>query len=140
MGEQGRRIRAVLADVDIDDENECFRGAHLSSTLKFPFASRILEATELLPIDESRHKLTFGQKIAKMIRSIFVESRVRVLPHGTKVTILGIYACDEDDGVLARIQDDGKNYAVPVGNLEWRKSEKTSLRVLEDYAVWLANH
>jgi hypothetical protein len=113
LGEEGRRIRAVLSGVDPDDDWGAFEAwaAHLRKELRFPFDARVSEFQERGPLRE-----------------------------GDRVTALEITGLDGLYCVLVEIKHEGRTYQFPLCDLEAIDRKSPNYRRLKDYAIWFANH
>jgi len=117
LGEQGKRIHAVLSSVDSDDtyedeEDQVFDAwaSFLTANLSFPFAATIEDAPFPIP------------------------ATVDVC-----VEVKGVSVVDDRYGLIAEIRSKGKNYTFPFTCLEARDKSSKNWQALMDYAVWFDN-
>jgi len=113
LGEEGRRIQAVLRGVDGDDEMECFEtwAAHLKKTLAFPFEAKVTEFQERGAIRQN-DRLT--------------------------VTALDDIV-DDLVGVLARVRKGETDFAFPLADLGVIDKRSPNYQPVQDYVVWFGN-
>jgi hypothetical protein len=112
LGEEGKGIQAVLADVDPDDEMATFEAwkEHLKKVLSFPFEAVVDEFQERSP-------LRAGEQVT-------VESLADVV---------GLY------GVLVKVKQKGRQYDFPLCDLEATEPNSSNYLFLREYVVWFAN-
>jgi hypothetical protein len=109
LGEQGRRIRSVLAEVDPVDDRAALEAweAFLSKRLKFPFEAEVAEYQEGGP-----YKI------------------------GDRLQVVGLAGIDEWHGVLAEVGGKKRRGEFPLYDLDAVKTRSANYRHLDDYAVW----
>ncbi len=112
LGEEGRRIQAVLANVEDDDDWAAFEAweEHFGKVLKFPFEAEVSEPQERGP-----------------------------LRTGDSVTVLGLEGNEDLYGVLASLRHKRKKYVFPLCDLEVADKRSSNYQSVKDYAVWFAN-
>ncbi|MFN0119177.1 MAG: calcium-binding protein [Blastocatellia bacterium] len=112
LGEEGARIRAVLADVDDDDELEAIEAweNHFNEVLTFPIAAEVSEFQERGPLRTD-----------------------------DKVSIKNIVESDDLYGVLVTIYRGGEKFVFPLCDLEVTDQNSPNYQPIKDYAVWFAN-
>lgn len=112
LGEEGRRINAVLRGVTPGDQVAQFAawGRYFQKTLKFPFEAEVAE--------------------------FMVRGRLRV---GDIVTVLRIELVDDDYGVIVRCRRGREQIDAPLADLECTDIESANHDPVKDYAVWFAN-
>jgi hypothetical protein len=112
LGEEGKGIQAVLADVEPDDEMAAFEAwkEHLIHVLSFPF-----EAV----VDEFQER---GSKRA-----------------GDKVTVESMADVEELYGILVKVKHKHRRADFPLCDLEATESNSSNYQFLRDYVVWFAN-
>lgn len=113
LGDQGDRIRNVLAGTDFDDEQAMFERwrRHLDKRLNLPFTAAIFE----LQPDEVPYR------------------------RGDSVHVKGVNGVDERDGVLARAVFKHKPYDIPLKDLAATNQQSHNYRLIDDYSIWYAN-
>ena len=109
LGEQGQRIRAVIKDVDPNDDWATFQAwdSHLRKNLKLPFEAEVIEP------QPERH-----------------------LRMGVKVKVSAIQPLDEDEGVMVLVEKGKKQIEVDLYNLEVVDTESENYDLVDDYQVW----
>lgn len=112
LGEEGKRIRAVLIGIDPDDEWAALEAwnAHLRKVLSFPFEAEVAEFQERGPLQA-----------------------------GDKVIVQGISDVDDLYGVLVEIKHKRRIYHFPLCDLEVTDQKSPNHDFVQDYAVWFAN-
>lgn len=112
LGEEGKGIQAVLADVELEDEMEAFEAwsKHLSKVLKFPFEAEVAEWQEKGP-----------------------------LRGGDKVTVIKMASVAEMYGIIVRVKHQRRRADFPLSELMARDSSSSNYEFLRDYVVWFAN-
>jgi hypothetical protein len=112
LGEQGRRIRKVLAGVDADDEMAAL-GAwedHLAENLTFPFAAEVDEFQEGGPLQA-----------------------------GDRVAVTNISLVDDLYGIIVDLSRGRRRYAFCLCDLEVADKNSPDHQIVEDYRTWFAN-
>ena len=112
LGKEGKRIHAVLAGVDPDDEWEVLSTweTHLHQVLRFPFKAEVSEFQESGP-----------------------------LRAGDRVKVHRIVDTDDMYGVLVEVSHKSEQYVFPLGDLESTERRSSNYGFLSDYVVWFAN-
>ncbi|MHC5761493.1 calcium-binding protein [Nostoc sp.] len=112
LGEEGKRIQAVLVDVEPDDEIAAFEtwSEHLKKVLSFPFKAKVAEFQET------------GQ-----------------LRNDDQVTLEGITSVEDLYGILVKVKHERRGYDFPLCDLEATDSKSPNYGFLRDYVVWFAN-
>jgi len=113
LGEEGKRIQKVLADVDADDGMEALDAweEHLDENLRFPFEAEVTEFQERGP-----------------------------LRTGTKVVVTGLAdATDELYGIIVEVKEGRRKPAFPLCDLEATDKKSVNYQLVKDYAIWFAN-
>jgi hypothetical protein len=112
VGEEGRRIQQVLADVDADDEMATLEAweDYLEENLTFPFAAEIDEWQERGPLQA-----------------------------GDRVKVMGIGLVDDLYGIIVDVRRERGKYAFPLCDLEVVGEDSPNHQIVEDYRVWFAN-
>jgi hypothetical protein len=113
LGEQGKRIQAVLGESALDDDLEQMKvwADYLERHLSFPFASEIFE-------HQGRGPLRVGDQLAVMS----IE--------------------DVDDysyGVIARCRRARKQYHFPLADLKALDQKSPNYQLVDDFGVWFSN-
>lgn len=113
LGEEGKRIRKVLAGVNQDDIMDAL-GAweeHLEEKLTFPFEAEVTEFQERGP-----------------------------LRGGDKVIVAGISDVTDDlYGIIVDLKVGRRKYAFPLCDLEATDKKSANYQLVNDYATWFAN-
>lgn len=113
LGEQGRRIQAVLQGVDLDDEWAAFRAwdAHLRQHMKLPFMADIAEPVEAdwLKVDD-------------------------------RVKVVAFEAPDETRGVRVRVAKEKRQANLALYDLEFAGKGTPNEELLDDYLTWYAEN
>lgn len=112
LGEEGRRMNAVLRGVDSDDEMARFKAwaRHLQQTLKFPFEAEVVEFQE--------------------------RGRLRT---GDILQVLRIEMVDDHYGVIVHCRRRREEIHAPLADLECTNQRSANYDPVKDYAVWFAN-
>ena len=112
LGEQGERIRQVLAGVDQDDEMAAWDAwaRYLRKNLAFPFEAQVYEVQDEGPFQA-----------------------------GDRVTVEKIFLVDELYGVIVRVAYGHRNYDFPLCELDVIDEGSPNYQIVEDYCVWFAN-
>jgi hypothetical protein len=112
LGEEGKRIQAVLARVDNDDEWAALEAweAYFEQTLTFPFEAEVSECQDRGP-----------------------------LRTGEKVRVLGIEGSEDPYGVLVSLRRKRQRFVFPLCDLEAVDISSLNYEPVKDYAVWYAN-
>ncbi len=112
LGEEGKGIQAVLADVDPDDEMAASQAwnEHFKKVLSFPFKAVVAEFQERSP-------LRSGDKVT--IQSL--------------ADVVGLY------GILVKVEHKRRRYDFPLCDLEATAPNSSNYRFLREYVVWFAN-
>jgi hypothetical protein len=112
LGEEGKGIQAVLADVDPEDEMAAFIAweGHFKKVLSFPFEAVVDEFQERSP-----------------------------LRAGDKVTVQSIVHVDGLYGILVKVKQGRRRYDFPLCDLEATEHNSSNYRFLREYVVWFAN-
>ena len=115
LGEEGREINAILADVDVDDEMGQLEAwyDHLARTLKFPFKTEVSEW-------QDPGSLTRG---------------------GDILQVAALKSVDDLRGVLVRVKRkrDHRTFVFPLCDLEVLDKSSPNHNPVQLYAVWFAN-
>lgn len=112
LGEEGKRIQAVLAKAEDSSEWAAF-GAwedHFEKVLKFPFEAEVSEWQERGP-----------------------------LRSGDKVKVGGLEGSEDLYGVLVSLRHGRNKYVFPLCDLEVIDKSSSNYQPVKDYAVWFAN-
>jgi hypothetical protein len=112
LGEQGERIRQVLAEVDEDDEMAAWDAwaRHLRKNLTFPFEAKVCEVQDEGPLQV-----------------------------GDRVTVGKIFAVDDFYGVIVRVAYGHRKYDFPLCDLDVIDEGSPNYQIVDDYCVWFAN-
>lgn len=112
LGEEGKRIQKILANVDEDDEEAALEAweKHLRKVLKFPFEAEISEFQERGP-----------------------------LQGGDRVVVQRISGVVDLYGVLVEIRYKRSTYTFPLSDLEATDIKSPNHDFVMEYAVWSAN-
>ena len=112
LGEQGKRIQAVLTHVDQDDELATYEAweNHFQQILKFPFEAKVSEWQDRGP-----------------------------LRTGDKVTVIGLEGFEDLYGILVALRRRRDRFVFPLCDLEALDQSSPNYQPLRDYAVWFAN-
>ena len=112
LGKEGKRIHAVLAGVDPDNDWEVLSTweTHLRQVLRFPFNAEVSEFQERGP-----------------------------LRSGDRVKVHGIVDTDIMYGVLVAVSRRREQFTSPLADLEATNRKSSNYGPLRDYVVWFAN-
>ena len=112
LGEEGRRIKAVLGNIEDDDGWAAFEAweEHFGKVLKFPFEAEVSELQERGP-----------------------------LRAGDTITVLGLEGSQDLYGVLVSLRHKRRKYVFPLCDLEVTDKRSSNYQPVKDYAVWFAN-
>lgn len=112
LGEQGKRIRQVLAGVDEDDEAAVWDAwaRYLRKNLTLPFEAEVSEMEGKGPLQV-----------------------------GDRVTVEKIFAMDDMDGVIVRLTYGHRKHVLPLYNLDVIDKDSPNYQIADDYCVWFAN-
>ena len=113
LGEQGDRIRAVLAGTDFDDEHAMFERwrRHLDTRLNTPFTAAIFE----------------------------VQPEEVPYQRGDRVHVKGVNGIDDEDGVLAKAVFEHEPYDIPLKDLAATNEQSQNYQLIDDYSIWFIN-
>ncbi|MCI0692865.1 calcium-binding protein [candidate division KSB1 bacterium] len=112
LDEEGKRIQAVLAGVDPDDEWAAVEAweKHLRKVLQFPFDAKVFESQDRGP-----------------------------LQYGDKVSVKEITMIDDLYGIIVEVRFGRKKYHFPLCDLEAVDKKQPNYQTVHDFAVWFAN-
>lgn len=112
LGEEGKRIQAVLNGVDPDDYWTALEkwGDHLTRVMLFPFDAEITGAHPRGPLQP-----------------------------GDRVRVHDISLLDDSYGVIVKIRLGRRRYDHPLNQLKPIDKNDPNYRIIEDYATWFAN-
>jgi hypothetical protein len=112
LGEEGKRIQAVLAKAEAGDDLAAFEAweEHFRQVLRFPFEAEVSEWQERGP-----------------------------LRTGDKVSVLGIESSEDLYGILVSLRRGRSKYVFPLCDLEVIDKSSSNYQPVKDYAVWFAN-
>ena len=112
MGEIGKRIQTILADVDPDDDIESFNTwkTYLTQHLSFPFDAIIDEYQEEGPLRE-----------------------------GDQVKVNRISLIDEIYGIIVELRRGRERYDCPLCELDVLDKRSPNYQVVQDYRMWFVN-
>lgn len=112
LGEHGKEIQKVLADVDEEDELETLWAwkRHLEKKLVFPFEAEVSEYQELGP-----------------------------LRAGDKVIVEKLSIVDDLEGIIVELRYGRRKYAFPLCDLDVVDKDSPNYQPVDDYSVWFAN-
>jgi hypothetical protein len=112
LGEEGKRIQAVLAGVDPNDEWAAVKAweKHLREVLQFPFDAEVSEYQERGPLQS-----------------------------GDKVSVKGITTMEDLYGVIVEGRFGRKKYHFPLCDLKPIDKKQPNYQAVDDFAVWFAN-
>jgi tetratricopeptide (TPR) repeat protein len=109
LGEQGRRIQAVLQGVDLDDLQAAFQAwdAHLRQHMQLPFTAQVSEPVEVdwLEVDD-------------------------------RVKVVAFEALDEERGVRVRVEKKKQQASLALYDLEFAAGKSANKELLDDYLTW----
>ncbi len=113
LGEEGKRIQAVLAGIDPDDIMELLDAweEHLTEKLPFPFEAEVSEHQDRGP-----------------------------LRRGDRVSVKSITLVDDLYGIIVAVKRGRERYDFPLCDLEVTDQRSANYQLVKDYAVWFANH
>jgi tetratricopeptide (TPR) repeat protein len=109
LGEQGRRIQAVLQGVDPDDDLASFQAwdAHLRQHMQLPFTAEVSDPLE-----------------------------VDWLEADDRVKVVAFEALDEEWGVRVRVAKGEQQASLALSDLEFSTGKKINEELLDDYLTW----
>ncbi len=112
LGEQGRRIRQVLAEIDPDDEMDALYawGEYLEEHLVFPFEAEVEEHQDEGPLQA-----------------------------GDRLKVTGIGMADDLYGVIVDVWRGRRKYAFPLCDLAIVDERSPNHELVQDYRTWFAN-
>ena len=113
LGEDGRAINAILADIDIEDDLAqmvAWRD-HFAQTLTFPFKA---------VVDEAQQQ----------------RSPVRA---GDRVQVMALEDVDDRYGVIVRVKQKFSTFSLPLCDLKALDEESSNFVPVYLYALWFAN-
>ncbi len=113
LGEEGKRIQAVLAKAEDSSEWAAFEAweEYFERVLKFPFRAEVSEWQERSP-----------------------------LRTGDKVKVLGIEDLVDLYGILVTLRHKRSKYVFPLCDLEVIGKSSSNYQPVKDYVIWFANH
>ena len=113
LGEEGKRIRAVLAEADGDSEWAALEAweEYFGKILSIPFEAQVS----------------------------FWKGRGPLRP-GDKVRVWGIEGSEDLYGILVSVRHGRKKYVLPLCELEVLDKSSPNCQPVADYSVWFANH
>lgn len=109
LGEQGERIRHVLAEVQENDELQKMSAwaDYLLPRLDFPFDAEVTDFQERGPLQED-----------------------------DIVAVSGIDMVDEEHGIIVDVKHEGRNYDFPLCELRVLDEESVNYILVDDYCTW----
>jgi len=112
LGEQGKRIGAVMNGVDRDDIMAALKAweKYLREALMFPFDAKVSEHQDRGP-----------------------------LQYEDKVSVKGVTLIDDLYGVIVEVRFGRKKYHFPLCDLEPIDKKQPNYQAVHDFAVWFAN-
>jgi hypothetical protein len=112
LGEQGRRIRQVLADLDPDDEMDAMLAweEYLEEHLVFPFEAEVEEHQDEGPLQA-----------------------------GDRLKVTGIGTADDLYGVIVDVWRGRRKYAFPLCDLAVVDERSPNHELVDDYGTWFSN-
>lgn len=112
LGEEGKRVREVLAGVDTNDEMAVLHAweEYLGEHLVFPFEAEISEYQDRGPLQA-----------------------------GDRVKVTGIGLVDDLYGIIVDLRVGRRKYAFPLCDLKAVDEDSPNYELVQDYAVWFAN-
>lgn len=112
LGDEGKRIRAVIDTAESEDEWEHIKAwsNHLQKKLKFPFEAVVIEYQERGPLQIN-----------------------------DKLKVLRIEMEDDRYGVIVQCKKGKNRYDFPLCDLESANENSSKFQPLKDYQVWFAN-
>lgn len=113
LGEEGKRIQKVLADVDEEDEMAAFEAwqNYLAKKLNFPFDAIITGGPDKGP-----------------------------LKTGDKVIVKRISLVEDFYGIFVELRQGRNRYDHPLCDMEVINTESSNFQPVNDYSTWYANH
>ncbi len=113
LGEQGKRIAAVLQGIEPDDEMGVIErwGDYIEEHLSFPFEAEVNEWQERGP-----------------------------LRAGDRVKVKNISLIDDHYGVIVAIRRGRERFDCPLADLAVLDEASPNAQLVQDYRVWFANH
>lgn len=112
LGEEGRRIRKVLKNVDPNDHWKAFKvwKKHLEQVLKFPFKAEVSEFQERGPLRDD-----------------------------AKVIVEKITDIADPYGIIVLVRHGRKRHHFPLCDLDATDSKSSNYRNVNDYSIWFSN-
>lgn len=112
LGEEGKRIQAVLANAEHGGDWAAFEAweTHFEKVLRFPFEAEVSEWQKRGPLQA-----------------------------GDRVKVLGIEGSEDLYGLLVALRHKRRKYVFPLCNLEVLDKSSSNYQPVKDYAVWFAN-
>jgi len=112
MGEEGKRIREVLAGLGPDDYVQALRAWHqkMKKEMTFPFQAEVDEYQEQGPLEQ-----------------------------GDKVEVEKMNDVDDLYGILVDVIFQGEKYIFPLCDLKATDRKSPNYQLLRDYQIWFAN-
>jgi hypothetical protein len=112
LGEEGQRIREVLAGVDVDDEMGALDAweEYLEANLIFPFEAEVDEYQEKGPLQA-----------------------------GDRVKVTGIGLVDDLYGIIVDLRRGRRKYAFPLCDMVVVEEDSPNHQIVHDYRTWFAN-
>ena len=112
LGEEGRRIQAVLNKAEDESEWAAYEAwqKHLQEVLKFPFEAEVLEWQERGPL-----------------RGV------------DKVKVTSVDEIVDPQGILVSLRHGRRKYEFPLCDLEVLDKSSPNYQPVKDYAIWFAN-
>ena len=112
LGEEGKRIRRVLADVDEADVMKALEAwqRYMEKTLVFPFDAVVSGYQDKGPLQS-----------------------------GDRVSVKKISIVDDLYGVIVELRRGRKKYHHPLSDLEVINEDSANYQPIKDYSVWFAN-
>lgn len=112
LGEQGKRIQAVLEKAEYESDWAEFEAweEHFQQVLKFPFEAEVAEWQDRGP-----------------------------LRTGDEVKVLGIEGSEDLYGILVSLRHKRRKYVFPLCDLEVSDKTSSNYQPVKDYVVWFAN-
>jgi hypothetical protein len=111
-GDEDKRIRAVIEEVDQDDEMALVEAweEHLDENLSFPFEAEVSEWQDRGP-----------------------------LRTGDRVKVKSIFEADDHYGILVEVRRGREKFIFPLCDLEVTDQQSPNYQFVKDYAIWFAN-
>jgi hypothetical protein len=115
MGEEGKRIREIVAGIGPDEEIQALKAWHqkMKKDMTFPFQAEVAEAME--EEDEDFLKL------------------------GDLVTVTRIADLDDVLGILVEVAFQNEKYINSLSDLKATDKNSPNYQLLRDYQIWFAN-